>query len=508
MLKSSLILLDIQDVSALPAHLAPILNTTIRADQFGGLLDHPGELIDILDQGKNQYSSIVIVSDGEEPLNFLHNRWALGARCNRNLSQDWIPIIAGEALADTIYFVGVSSSKCHVFDSSGWRLVDDDALALLRDGTTDRKLWITRRDASARARFRDTPFISSRRLNVWHGSATQSLRKLRVTSGSLWVSTVPAFAACFVISPYSNEGFFQGIDCVSREVPVPYLVIPGHATTRLEAPCSLYRSESMGHLLMPRGIEGYEYIVSEDLPVLEELTFLRASDALQEFQIEFVCSGSSPVIVPEFVEHCKRYRFSIEAFVGMPVELALRLKCKSWAIKLWLLARGKLLPQTGDDAFVANAICRMWMSRLGKLCTLPEYGYHSVEHLCQTAKLASSIALAEKCNIVLAACIGLFHDIARTGDHEGDEHGRLGRRLVEQYFQTELSYLFSPVDLQSLFTGVEDHPSGTRAENKSVGAAWDADRMRLAEEFGFDEKFFSTDRGRSLARTACSPHLS
>jgi hypothetical protein len=98
--------------------------------------------------------------------------------------------------------------------------------------------------------------------------------------------------------------------------------------------------------------------------------------------------------------------------------------------------------------------------------------------------------------------IALFHDIGRMGDEDDSIHGQEGKALVERHFGRELSYLLAPQDLLAVKQGVANHTGGVRSSVKEIGAAWDADRLRLAWEFGLQAKYFSTATGLKFASSA------
>jgi hypothetical protein len=225
-------------------------------------------------------------------------------------------------------------------------------------------------------------------------------------------------------------------------------------------------------------------------------------EALRFFGVDVLTLSNSPKPDPRLEALCTPYRHALESFLSMPLDVALRLSCKRWAIAFWLTARRLDSTSLCHKVQLREILERWWLPAISTECTLPERGYHSIDHLVQTALAAAYIARREGANPILAALAGLLHDSARNGDEDGAGHAGRAISLLQRSFGSALSSLFSPDDLRKLRVSIARHASGRSTNDPNIGACWDADRLRLAWERGADSGYFSTSTGWELA---CSP---
>ena len=95
---------------------------------------------------------------------------------------------------------------------------------------------------------------------------------------------------------------------------------------------------------------------------------------------------------------------------------------------------------------------------------------------------------------VIFACA--FHDMARTNDFFDTEHGKKAIPMAKQIM--EKFHLDAQIQ-QSIIFAVENHTIGTVAPEYISACLWDADRTRLSWLYGYDQKYFNTERARKVA---------
>ena len=105
---------------------------------------------------------------------------------------------------------------------------------------------------------------------------------------------------------------------------------------------------------------------------------------------------------------------------------------------------------------------------------------------------------------VIFACAG--HDLARTHDGDCLLHGPQAVPLVQ-----ELMSKFDPLLSQEIKTkicfAIENHSIGTVAPDYISACLRDADRVRLAWELWYQEKFFNTDIAKKIASWSAKQFL-
>ncbi len=238
-------------------------------------------------------------------------------------------------------------------------------------------------------------------------------------------------------------------------------------------------------------------------PVLTEQHFATVAEALAAFDVASILLGSVKA-EDALALRCRPHRHALEGWLGLPLDIALRIPAFAWRIQLWFAARG-LDPLTeGDLPWLGRIVERAWLpwvaaTRAGG-STLPEYGYHSLAHLLEVAHLGAWLALRENVNPIPVALFGLLHDAARTDDEPGPAHAEAAAVLFDQMRMSDIRYLLLPRDAERLRVAIAGHAHGERSQDPLVGVCWDADRVRLAWERGVAPRFFSTCSGLQLAR--------
>lgn len=128
----------------------------------------------------------------------------------------------------------------------------------------------------------------------------------------------------------------------------------------------------------------------------------------------------------------------------------------------------------------------------------PRYGYHGLEHSAQVAMFGIDIAYTIGQNplpVILAA--GL-HDCARTTDGWCSSHGPNAVPIAREFLDKNYPQMQKSEKKRILYA-IKKHALGLNTHDEIAACLWDADRIRLAWEMGYNPKFFSTERGREIA---------
>ena len=104
---------------------------------------------------------------------------------------------------------------------------------------------------------------------------------------------------------------------------------------------------------------------------------------------------------------------------------------------------------------------------------------------------------------VVFACA--LHDIAKRYNSEtGHEKKALpvAKKIMEKYGD-----ILSEQTQNQILNAIENHTNGEKAPDYISACLWDADRTRVAWLFGYEEKYFQTERGKEVASSKASDYL-
>ena len=121
---------------------------------------------------------------------------------------------------------------------------------------------------------------------------------------------------------------------------------------------------------------------------------------------------------------------------------------------------------------------------------------HIKEVLYYTLEISQSISSEEGFikDCLLAAAL---HDCGRKNDGWDEQHAKDGIPIAKGFL--EEYYPSSSVD--KILEAISVHTSALQKyPSKIAECLCDADRIRLAHYYGYDEKFFATEKGKELAR--------
>ena len=136
-----------------------------------------------------------------------------------------------------------------------------------------------------------------------------------------------------------------------------------------------------------------------------------------------------------------------------------------------------------------------------------KYGYHGLYTHTNAVVFRGidyALTLGKSPQIVALACA--FHDMARTNDAPDMEHGKNAIPLA-QHALSEIPYVLTNGERQSVLYAVKNHTIGTVAPDYISACMWDADRTRLSWEYGFDAQFFTTERAKYVAAHPAETYL-
>ena len=503
----TLVALDIANADALPESLLGCSRDAIRvnAENVRSSVALPSEILAHLDAERGLAPDLVVVSTEPSPITEADSRrWGLGWRVGRDLTANWVAVAVEEGRVASATWCQIGSNGIRTTRAPGGEDCTGSQLHLGRClAAASTGVFIVRRSWTPVPRLRDQePPKTDRLIRLWHGSPVQGLERLAPSAGGrLWVSGSSAFAVSFGSNPYSNQGFFHGVDRISEDVPRVYFAVPRDRENVLDRPCSLYLVEAEVAQLGQDGIRGFEFFLRREVPVLAEQRFATVAEALAAFDILPVRLGSGKA-EDTLVQRCRPHRHALEGWLG------LRIPAFGWRIRLWLAARGLDPLVERDMPWLGRIVERAWLPWVAATwaggSTLPEHGYHSLAHLLDVAELGAWLALREGVNPIPVALFGLLHDAARTDDEPGPAHAEAAAKLFDRMQISDIRYLLLPEDAARVRVALAGHAFGERSQDPLVGVCWDADRVRLAWERGVVPRFFSTGTGLQLAHAGPS----
>lgn len=151
-----------------------------------------------------------------------------------------------------------------------------------------------------------------------------------------------------------------------------------------------------------------------------------------------------------------------------------------------------------QKVYYSNLFFKEVLPKIEQVSYQAEYGYHGLSHTSQVAMFGLDIALSvnqDPLPVLLAA--GL-HDCARTNDDYCEMHGPNCEPIARKFLSENYDYLLPSVK-ESIIDAVKKHTTGMRIIDLVSACLWDADRIRLSWEMGYEPKFFSTPYAKNIA---------
>ena len=107
-----------------------------------------------------------------------------------------------------------------------------------------------------------------------------------------------------------------------------------------------------------------------------------------------------------------------------------------------------------------------------------------------------ALSLGENPVPVIFACA--FHDMARINDDIDPEHGKRAVPMAMKIMK-EFPELLTTEDRTKILSAIVKHTDGGVGLDYISNCLWDADRVRMSWNYGFDQRFFNTARGAYVA---------
>lgn len=151
-----------------------------------------------------------------------------------------------------------------------------------------------------------------------------------------------------------------------------------------------------------------------------------------------------------------------------------------------------------QKVYYSNLFFKEVLPKIEQVSYQAEYGYHGLSHTSQVAMFGLDIALSvnqDPLPVLLAA--GL-HDCARTNDDYCEMHGPNCEPIARKFLSENYDYLLPGVK-ELIIEAVKNHTTGMRTIDLVSACLWDADRIRLSWEMGYEPKFFSTPYAKNIA---------
>lgn len=150
-----------------------------------------------------------------------------------------------------------------------------------------------------------------------------------------------------------------------------------------------------------------------------------------------------------------------------------------------------------EKAYYSKVLFEDVLPNIAQITNQSRYGYHGLTHTQQVGLVGIDLALSvhqDPMPVLLAA--GL-HDCARTNDEYCEMHGPMCEPIARKFLKEKYPDLL-PIDVERIVEAVKMHTVGINAKDLVSACLWDADRVRLSWEMGYQSKFFSTPYGKRL----------
>lgn len=149
--------------------------------------------------------------------------------------------------------------------------------------------------------------------------------------------------------------------------------------------------------------------------------------------------------------------------------------------------------------YYTNLLLTEILPQIENIGTQQKYGYHGLyTHSFQVAQFAIELAISVGTDPLPVMLGAALHDIARTHDGDDYAHGPRGAEIARDFLNKNYKHLF-PGTIDKIVYAIANHTTGTVAPDLISACVWDADRIRLSWEMGYNEKYFNTEYGKYLA---------
>jgi HD superfamily phosphohydrolase YqeK len=352
-------------------------------------------------------------------------------------------------------------------------------------------------------RFSDFNLVNSRIGEYWHGSPIKGIKDFNSQNKKTWFSPSPVFAGVFGIQPDNQKGHIHGIEeCFSKE-PEHYLYLGTDYKILMKKSFSLYKTKILNNNIILEGnISNYEYTTKECIEVIDAIEYKSFYEFCDENNILLIDNKTSNF---ELNSILKKFKMEEDFFHHWELELkdALKIKALYPQFYFWLLSRkilhwNEVEPQL-SNGFLGRFIHREIGALLGRKLTIPEFGYHGIEHFVQTAAYAFALSIEESVNPIAPLIAGGLHDCGRTLNSNYSSHASKGVINATNLLNSRLNFWVLNDEIEKILDAIKNHSTQLKGENTIESICWDSDRLRLAWERGYNPKYFSTKSGNYFA---------
>lgn len=134
-------------------------------------------------------------------------------------------------------------------------------------------------------------------------------------------------------------------------------------------------------------------------------------------------------------------------------------------------------------------------------------GYHGLTtHTDAVVFRGIDCALSLNQNAMPVVFAFAFHDMARTDDDFNLQHGPNAVPLAK-IIMNKYENLLDDKSKEMILFAIANHTNGEIAPDYVSACLWDADRIRLSWGYGYESRFYNTERGDKIASGAPENYL-
>ncbi len=133
-------------------------------------------------------------------------------------------------------------------------------------------------------------------------------------------------------------------------------------------------------------------------------------------------------------------------------------------------------------------------------------GCHTLSHTASIVFRGIDYALSLDENPMPVVFAAACHDMARTHDGFDINHGKNAVPNTKK-IMAKFSDVITEPETDKIVFAITNHTTGEKAPDYISACLWDADRTRLSWRYGFDARFFNTERAKYVASHAYQDYI-
>lgn len=340
---------------------------------------------------------------------------------------------------------------------------------------------------------------------MYHGAETNSTSVLRPESdGTLFLSPNPAFAACHALKSTNDEGWFFGIDYLTRSEPFVYLVVPENEQHKLDKPIHLYRisNQSMELILPATDIHGCEF--SSTSPVYPDActNYPSAREALFRLGVHLIVADSVHTPDAALLRMAGNKRDAIEKFFEIPLPKLAQFQHMYPLLYIYLVSITGFTPNQFRPSYRyiwQNLLERIILPTIFPWSHIPYNGDHEMDHCADVAMSTMYFALRHNADPLHYMLAGIFYD-TRYDSQRDDKYAKIVEQVITDLLGCFGRRRRNKSDEIALCQTIYSHsymPVPSSLLNRTLQ---DADRLNFAWKKGYNAAYFSTEIGNEAAR--------